>query len=99
MRENLPAGELVLHGAYLCAHRATILDLLERQAILETSEHALERIMEIEKSADTLVVRTTGVHMVRRLAEALLHAHHGDLALNYRDGEDMLRAQWTRNDA
>ncbi|WP_431291339.1 BCAM0308 family protein [Burkholderia cepacia] len=99
MRENLPAGELVLHGAYLCAHRATILDLLERQAILETSEHALERIMEIEKSADMVVVRTTGVHMVRRLAEALLHAHHGDLALNYRDGEDILRAQWTRNDA
>ncbi|GAF92198.1 unnamed protein product, partial [marine sediment metagenome] len=51
------------------------------------------------QSGDTLVVRTTGVHMVRRLGEALLHAHHGDLALNYRDGEDMLRAQWTRDDA
>ncbi|WP_175750358.1 BCAM0308 family protein [Burkholderia pyrrocinia] len=99
MRENAPAGELVLHGDYLRAHRSAILELLEHQADLETSEHALERIMEIEKSRDTLVIRTTGMHMVRRLGEALLHAHHGNLALNYRDSEDMLRAQWTRDDA
>ncbi|RQR35087.1 glutamyl-tRNA amidotransferase [Burkholderia sp. Bp9143] len=99
MRENVPAGELTLHGAYLRAHRSTILELLQRQAERETSEHALERIMDIEQSADALIVRTTGVHMVRRLADALLHAHHGDLALNYRDSEDVLRAQWKRDDA
>ena len=99
MRENVPAGELVLKGEYLRTHRSTILELLERQADLETSEHALERIMDIEKSADSLIVRTTGVHMVRRLGEALLHAHHGDLKINYRDGEDVLRAHWKRDDA
>ncbi|MGU7812199.1 BCAM0308 family protein [Burkholderia sp. AW49-1] len=99
MRENVPAGELVLNGEYLRAHQSTILELLERQADLETSEHALERIMGIEKSPDSLIVRTTGVHMVRRLGEALLHAHHGDLAINYRDGEDVLRAHWKRDDA
>lgn len=99
MRENVPAGELVLHGAYLHAHRGMILELLQRQADMETSEHALERIMEIERSADSVTVRTTGAHMVRRLADALLHAHHGSLAINYRDGEDMLRAHWTRDDA
>ncbi|MBY4866531.1 glutamyl-tRNA amidotransferase [Burkholderia sp. Bp9017] len=98
MRENAPAGELVLRGAYLHAHRSAILDLLERQAALEKSEHALERVMEIDKSEESLVVRTTGVHMVRRLAQALLHAHHGHLAINYRDGEDVLRAHWTRDD-
>jgi len=37
--------------------------------------------------------------MVRRLGDALLHAHHGDLTLNYRDGDDVLRAQWKRDDA
>ena len=99
MRENVPAGELVLRGAYLRAHRPTILALLERQADLEMSEHALERIMEIEQSADALVVRTTGTHMVRRLAEALLHAHHGDLSIHYGDGEDLLRAYWKRDAA
>ncbi|CAB3961510.1 MULTISPECIES: BCAM0308 family protein [Burkholderia] len=98
-REHAPAGELVLNGAYLRAHRSSILALLARQADLETSEHALERIMEIANAGDALVVRTTGVHMVRRLGEALLHAHRGGLALNYRDGETMLRAQWTRDDA
>jgi hypothetical protein len=54
MRENVPAGELVLHGAYLHAHRGMILELLQRQADMETSEHALERIMEIERSADSV---------------------------------------------
>ncbi|KVV38126.1 hypothetical protein WT27_01840 [Burkholderia territorii] len=43
--------------------------------------------------------RPTGVHMVRRLGEAPLHAHHGDLAIDYPDGEDVLRAHWTRDDA
>jgi hypothetical protein len=81
------------------AHRSAILELLERQADLEMSEHALERIMEIEQSGDALIVRTTGVHMVRRMGEALLHAHHGALAFNYRDSEDMLRAHWTREAA
>ncbi|HGL4257063.1 BCAM0308 family protein [Burkholderia dolosa] len=99
VREQAPAGELVLHGAYLHAHRTTILDLIERQAALEMSEHALERIMEIDKSGDALIVRTTGTHMARRLGDALLHAHHGDLTLNYRDGDDVLRAQWKRDDA
>lgn len=99
MRENAPAGELVLRGEYVRRHRSAILELLERQADLEMSEHALERIMEIEQSGETLVIRTTGVHMVRRMGAALLHAHHGALAFNYRDSEDVLRASWTRDAA
>lgn len=99
IQEQAPAGELVLRGDYLNAHRETILGLLKRQADLETNEHALERVMEIDESDGAITVRTTGMHMVRRLAEALLHAHHGDLALNYRNGEDLLRAEWKRDDA
>ncbi|MCW3526048.1 glutamyl-tRNA amidotransferase [Burkholderia cenocepacia] len=99
MRENAPAGELVLRGEYVRRHRSAILELLERQADLEMSEHALERIMEIEQTGDALVIRTTGVHVVRRMGEALLHAHHGALAFNYRDSEDVLRANWTRDAA
>jgi len=48
---------------------------------------------------DALVIRTTGVHIVRRMGDALLHAHRGALAFNYRDREDMLRANWTRDAA
>ncbi|KWK49241.1 glutamyl-tRNA amidotransferase [Burkholderia stagnalis] len=99
MQEGVPAGELVLRGAYLDAHRDAILALLRRQADFETNEHALERVMEIDEGDGAITVRTTGRHMVRRLAEALLHAHHGDLALHYRNGEDRLRAEWTRGRA
>ncbi|KWD88697.1 BCAM0308 family protein [Burkholderia ubonensis] len=96
-QERVPAGELVLRGTYLDAHRDAIFALLKRQADFETNEHALERIMEIDEGVGAITVRTTGRHMVRRLAEALLHAHHGDLALHHRDGEDRLRAEWTRS--
>ncbi|RQP27752.1 BCAM0308 family protein [Burkholderia ubonensis] len=96
-QERPPAGELVLRGAYIDAHRVVILGLLRRQADFETNEHALERIMAIDEGAGVIAIRTTGRHMVRRLAEALLHAHHGDLALHYRDGEDRLRTEWTRS--
>lgn len=38
-------------------------------------------------------------HGLPRRTEALRHAHHGDLALRYRHGDDLLRAEWVRGGA
>jgi hypothetical protein len=40
---------------------------------------------------------TTGPHLVRRLGEALLRAHQGELTISYDDGEGLLRGHWTRS--
>ena len=98
--DQAPAGELVLSGAYLHGRRADILALLNHQAEDETSEHPLERIMEIADGGDAeMTVRTTGVHLLRRLGKAMLRAHHGELKLHNLHGEGILRAEWKRADA
>lgn len=96
IQDHSPAGEFVLTGEYLAAHRDDLVALLRRQAAGEEKEHPLERIMEIDEQPDRMTVRTTGPHLVRRLGEAVLRAHGGHLTLHYRDGEGLLRADWQR---
>lgn len=99
-QDRAPAGELVLSGAYLHGRRADIVALLNNQARDETSEHPLERIMEIDDGGDAeMTVRTTGVHLLRRLGKAMVRAHRGELKVHNPDGEGILRAEWKRADA
>jgi len=86
----------VLRGGYLNGHRADILALLNHQAGDESKQHPLERIMEIDDGDSEVTVRTTGVHLLRRLGKAMLRAHHGELTLHFPDGEGVLRGEWTR---
>jgi hypothetical protein len=95
-QDHAPAGELVLRGGYLNGHRADILALLNHQAGDESKQHPLERIMEIDDGDSEVTVRTTGVHLLRRLGKAMLRAHHGELTLHFPDGEGVLRGEWTR---
>ncbi|ACC76040.1 BCAM0308 family protein [Paraburkholderia phymatum] len=95
--EHAPAGELWLEsGAYLVAHHDEVVSLLRHESANEEKRHALERLMNIEEEAEGIRVTTTGPHTLRRLSEALVRAHHGHLSIEYRDGEGVLRARWSR---
>ncbi|WP_114810546.1 BCAM0308 family protein [Paraburkholderia kururiensis] len=94
--EGVPAGELVLSGDYLQAHVDDVLGLLHNQAAGEEKEHPLERIMAIDSGDGQVVVRTTGPHLVRRLGEAMLRAHQGQLTMSYGENEALLRGTWSR---
>jgi len=50
--------------------------------------------MTIENRAEGLVVLTTDTHLPRRIGEALKHAHHGELELQYDKDEDFIRVTW-----
>ncbi|AOJ08155.1 BCAM0308 family protein [Burkholderia mayonis] len=97
IREHAPAGELVLEGGYFARHRDDIVALLRHRAGDERNDRPLERILSIDALPARTVVRTTGSHLVHRLSEALVHTHRGDLAIDYREGEDVLRAHWMRD--
>lgn len=92
-----PAAVLELGGAYLAAHKDEVLNLIENAAALEGKEHPLERIMAIETSEQGLRVTTTGLHLARRLGNAIHRACRGELHLRYLDGEDQLRVTWRRD--
>jgi len=98
--EHAPAAQLHLQcGAYLSAHRAQLLALIEHQAQQEQRFQALERLMEIVEGPEEIVISTTGTHLLRRIGAAILRAHHGRLSIEYRDGEGLLRAHWSHPDA
>lgn len=95
-RDKLPAGSVALAGAFLNAHRDEVLALVHHVAAREREEHPLHRVMQIEDSADGVVVTTTDIHLPQRIAEAVKHAYHGDFRIRYGHDEYAVRVDWQR---
>lgn len=95
--DDYPAGFLTLSGSFLDEHRTDILNLIENEANAESREHPLHRIMDMEDDeAGGLLVRTTDVHLPRRIGEALHGAFHGELDYEYLEDETVVRVTWQR---
>ena len=52
--------------------------------------------MSVEGGQVSAVIRTTGMHLARRIGEALSRAYNGAFTFNYRDGEDYIDVNWHR---
>lgn len=96
VRERLPAGYVALGGEFLREHRGEILNLVRRCEADESGRHALERIMSIEAAPRGVLVTTTGIHLARRIGDALHGAYKGRLWLRYNKAEKLLRVSWSR---
>lgn len=96
LRERLPAGYVALGGEFLRAHRGEILNLVRRCEAAESGRHALERIMTLEAAPHGVFVTTTGVHLARRIGDAVHDAYKGRLRLRYNKAEKLLRVAWSR---
>ena len=96
VRERLPAGYVSLGGPFLQAHRGEILNLVRRCEMNESGRHTLERIMSIEAVPRGVFVTTTGIHLARRIGDALHDAYKGRLRLRYSKAEKLLRVSWIR---
>jgi hypothetical protein len=94
--DQYPAGYLDLTGPFFSDHRADILNLIYNTESREKGEHPLERIMTISHGADHTAITTTGIHLARRLGEALAKAYKGELSFHYADAEDTIRVSWRR---
>lgn len=96
IRDHYPAGFLTLQGAFFSAHREEIMHLVQNEEKHQRAEHPLKRIVEIEENADSTVITTTDIHLVRGMGEAIHHAYQGELEFHYNQGENLLRVNWTR---
>ena len=94
--DKYPAGTLTLTGGFVDSHRAEILHLVRNQEELEKNERPLHRIMNIEQGPGRIVVKTTDIHLPRRIGEAVHRAFHGDLDFHYEEEAGFLRVNWTR---
>lgn len=94
--DNLPAGYIELKGTFLQKHYDEILNLARNIEQQEKGEHPLERIMTITDERDCTRVTTTGVHIARRIGEALSRSYNGDFSFQYADDEKSIRVYWQR---
>ncbi len=85
-----------MQGAYLPAHRDEILALVRNQEREENTSHVLHRIMSIEDGPAAIVIKTTDIHLPRRIGEALHRAFKGQLERRYDKAGCFLRVNWSR---
>ena len=96
IKDNFPAGYLEILGGFYGTHREEITNLIHNLEAQEKSDHPMERVMAIAEEEDRVLVTTTGIHLARRIGEALNNAYQGELAFNYGDGEKTIRLTWVR---
>jgi NMD protein affecting ribosome stability and mRNA decay len=94
--DRLPAGTIEMRGEFFDSNRDEIINLVRNIEKQQKGEHPLERIMEITDSRGRTVVTTTGIHVARRIGEALSRSYKGEFSFQYGDGEKTLRAFWAR---
>jgi len=98
IRDDYPAGLLTLRGAFVARNRDEILGLARNNETLENRTHPLNRIMSIEDGDGEMLIRTTDIHLPRRIGDALKHAYKGDLSFAYDEDGYFIRALWQRDD-
>ncbi len=96
IKDAFPAGYLEIKGAFFDSHREELLGLIHNLEAQEKGEHPMERLMAITAEEDQTLITTTGIHLARRIGEALQHAYEGDLDFTYGDAEKIIRMTWIR---
>ncbi|MEM9663938.1 MAG: BCAM0308 family protein [Bacteroidota bacterium] len=96
MADRYPAGFITLRGPFVATYQDALRRLIFNVGKAEMNERPLERLMDVETKGNTVEVTTTGVHLARRIGQALHRAFDGDLNLDYADGQMMVRVTWVR---
>lgn len=95
-RDNFPAGEVFLSGAYLSAHREEIVNLIRNIVNDERERTPLKRMIELKEELDGLRVSFTDDHMARHIGDAVNRAYHGALEVKYSEAAKFVRLSWRR---
>jgi NMD protein affecting ribosome stability and mRNA decay len=94
--DRYPAGYIEIKGEFFTGHRDEILNLIERVAKQEKERHPLERVISLTPEGDHLLATTSGVHLARRIGQALARAYKGELTFSYADADQNIRVHWQR---
>ena len=94
--DKYPAGYIEMRGRFFKEHREEIVNLVRNVEKQERGERPLERIMNIKKQQDLTLVTTTGIHIARRIGEALNRSYQGNFSLRYEDDDQRVRVSWER---
>ncbi len=96
IKDNYPAGQIEISGSFFERHQHELLNLIRNREKQEKEQHPMERIMDIGADKGYAMITTTGVHLARRIGEALAHSYQGELDFQYGDAEKTIRVSWKR---
>jgi NMD protein affecting ribosome stability and mRNA decay len=91
INDKFPAGNIQIKGDFCRDHKTEILNLIKNIEKLEKTERPMERVMQIREEKAHTSVTTTGIHIARRIGEALSRSYACDLSFQYGDGEKSIR--------
>ncbi len=94
--DNYPAGFIEIKGRFFEGHEKEIENLIRNTEKLEKNERPLERIISMKLSKGFAQLTTTGVHIARRIGEALSRSYQGNFTFKYLNGEKGIRVYWER---
>lgn len=95
-RDVYPAGVITLKGGFAGEHRAELLSLARHLEAEAKRLHPLHRIMKIEEHPNSMAISTTDIHLPHAIAEAIHHAYHGELKIDYDKEGYFVRVEWQR---
>ncbi|HET9533591.1 MAG TPA: BCAM0308 family protein [Blastocatellia bacterium] len=97
-QEGLPAGFVYLDGAFLSAHRAEIIRLLNNEADRAAADNPIGRIMAWQADrSEGIVITTTTEHLAKRLGQALEKAFGGEVRYDFSHENKLARVYWHRD--
>ncbi|MDD5656423.1 MAG: BCAM0308 family protein [Elusimicrobia bacterium] len=96
IRDDFPAGILTISGDFALARKEELIHIARHQEELEKKFRPLHRIMRIEAGGAGLNIKTTDIHLPRRIGEALHRAYKGRLEIRYEPETYFIRVNWNR---
>ena len=96
VNDGSPAGLITVSGEFAHKHWNELLQLIRHREQEENREHPLHRIMQVKQKPDSVVVKTTDIHLPHTIGEALRHAYKGDLEIRYSDETYFVEVKWSR---
>ena len=94
--DRYPAGYIKIQGSFYKEHQQDLMNLVRNVEREEKNGRPMERLMSIDKAKDHISITTTGVHLARRIGEALARSYKGELSIRYADDEHSVRINWIR---
>jgi len=98
INDNYPAGKVSLSGSFVTHHKDELIALARNIEATETSEHPMNRIMNISEAPGLLVLTTTDVHLPRRIGHAIRSAWEGELKIHFDKEGYSASVLWERDD-
>ena len=95
INDNFPAGIVKLLGIFGQQQMDEIVRLARHQEDTEKREHPLNRIIGVEEDDESIIIKTTDIHLPRRIGAAVRRAFDGRLEEDFDSSGYLVRVTWT----